>query len=312
MLDYPNQSSSVYSLNPDTREVKGIMNIKTPDMQELLGAGVHFGHKVSRGHPKMKRYIFGARDGVHILDLAQSESQLAEATQAAYELGKSGGIMLLVGTKKQAQEVIEQLGKEADTPFLNQTWPGGMFTNFDEIRKNWKKLSDLKAEQEKGTLSRYTKREQLLISKKLSKFVREMGGALNMEKLPDAIFVVDAVSDNIAVREAEKMGIKIFGLCDTNADPTWFDYPVASNDDGIKAIKIICETVIRAYAEGKKEAGIKVGESKVAKESKGSKVTKETEAGKEEVLDEPLALEAAVIEEEVEKKIVDESSRKVE
>lgn len=291
--------------------------ITTPDMQELLGAGVHFGHKVSRGHPRMKKYIFGARDGVHILDLAQSEAQLKEAAQAAYDLGKSGAVMLLVGTKKQAQEVIEELGKEADTPYLNQTWSGGIFTNFDEIRKNWKKLSDLKAEQEKGTLSRYTKREQMLISKKLSKFVREMGGALSMEKLPDALFVVDAVSDNIAVREANKMGIKVIGLCDTNADPTWFDWPVASNDDGIKAIKIICETIIRAYAKGKKDAGIKVGEAKAetvkpAEEKTGKKKAAEKTEEKEEVLDAPLAEEAAAIEEEVEKKVVEESSRKVE
>lgn len=279
--------------------------IKTPDMQELLGAGVHFGHKISRGHPKMKRYIFGARDGVHILDLAHSEAQLKEAAQAAYDLGKSGAIMLIVSTKKQAQQIVEELAKEADTPFLNQAWHGGTFTNFDEIKKNWKKLSDLKAEQEKGTLSRYTKREQMLISKKLNKFTREMGGALSLEKLPDAIFVVDAVSDNIAVREANKTGVKVIGLCDTNADPTWFDWPVAANDDGIKSIKIICETIIRAYAVGKKEAGIKVGERKEApKEAKQEKT--------EEVLDEELAQEAAAIEEEVEKEVVDENSRKVE
>lgn len=287
------------------------MIIKTPDMQELLAAGVHFGHKVSRGHPKMKRYIFGERDGVHIIDLAVSEAQLKEAAQAAYELGKSGGVMLLVGTKKQAREVIEDLAKEADTPYLTEKWAGGFFTNFDELRKNIKKLIELKEEQEKGQLSRYTKREQMLISKKLDKFTREMGGALNMDKLPDAIFVVDAVSDNIAVREAIKMGIKIFGLCDTNADPTWFDWPVASNDDGIKAIKIICETVIRAYAKGKKEAGIKVGEEK--KESKVTKESKEPgDPSKDEVLNAPLAEEAAAIEEEVEKKVIDEFSRKVE
>ncbi|MBI2593245.1 30S ribosomal protein S2 [Candidatus Daviesbacteria bacterium] len=285
------------------------MIIKTPDMQELLAAGVHFGHKISRGHPKMKRYIFGARDGVHILDLAQSEAQLKEATQAAYELGKSGAVMLLVGTKKQAHEVIEGLAKEADTPYLTEKWAGGFFTNFDELRKNIKKLTELKGEQEKGQLSRYTKREQMLISKKLAKFTNEMGGALDMDKLPEAIFVVDAVADNIAVREAGKMGIKVLGLCDTNADPTWFDWPVSSNDDGIKAIKIICETVIRAYAAGKKEAGIKVGEEK--KESKVAKVTEDPKEAVEE-LPEPLAQEAAAIEEEVEKKVVDENSRKVE
>lgn len=284
--------------------------IKTPDMQELLGAGVHFGHKVSRGHPKMKRYIFGARDGVHILDLAHSEEQLKEAAQVAFDMGKAGQVMLLVGTKKQAQDIVEELAKEADTFYLNKTWYGGIFTNFDEIKKNWKKLSDLKVEQEKGTLSRYTKREQMLIGKKLSKFTNEMGGAIGMEKMPDALFVVDAVGDNIAVREAIKMGVKVIGLCDTNADPTWFDYPVAANDDGIKSIKIICETIIRAYAAGKKEAGIKVGEAKV--ESKADKAKEEKATAKEEVLDETMAQEAAVIEEEIEKKVVDESSRKVE
>lgn len=285
------------------------MNIKTPDMQELLGAGVHFGHKISRGHPKMKRYIFGARDGVHILDLAHSEEQLKEAAQAAYDLGKSGAIMLIVSTKKQAQQIVEDLAKEADTPYLAQTWHGGTFTNFDEIKKNWKKLSDLKVEQEKGTLSRYTKREQMLISKNLAKFTREMGGALSLEKLPDALFVVDAVADNIAVREANKTGVKVIGLCDTNADPTWFDWPVAANDDGIKSIKIICETIIRAYAQGKKDAGIKVGEKKIEEKSAKDK-TGEVQAVEE--LDEELAQEAAAIEEEVEKKVVDESSRKVE
>lgn len=289
------------------------MAIKTPDMQELLGAGVHFGHKVSRGHPKMKRYIFGARDGVHILDLAHSEEQLKEAAEAAYQMGKAGQVLLMVGTKKQAQDVVAELAKEADTFYLNKTWYGGIFTNFDEIKKNWKKLSELKAEQEKGTLSRYTKREQMLIGKKLYKFTNEMGGAIGMTKMPDALFVVDAVGDNIAVREANKMGVKVIGLCDTNADPTWFDYPVAANDDGIKSIKIVCETIIRAYAEGKKEAGIKVGvREEAAKSTKGTKGTT-GEAGdvKEEELDEVLAQEAAVIEEEIEKKVVDESSRKV-
>ncbi len=298
------------------------MIIKTPDMQELLAAGVHFGHKISRGHPKMKRYIFGARDGVHILDLAHSEEQLKEAAEAAYEMGKKGEIMLIVGTKKQAQQIVEDLAKEADTPYLNQTWHGGTFTNFDEIKKNWKKLSDLKVEQEKGTLSRYTKREQMLIGKNLSKFTREMGGALSMDKLPDALFVVDAVSDNIAVREANKMGVKVIGLCDTNADPTWFDYPVAANDDGIKSIKIICETIIKAYAAGKKEAGISVGAPAVAvkvgevkaesKAAKATEATKDAAKKDDEDLDAPLVEEAAQIEEEIEKKVVDESSRKVE
>lgn len=289
------------------------MTNKTPNMQELLEAGVHFGHKISRGNPRMKRYIFGARDGVHIIDLAQSEELLKQAVNGAYELGKSGGVMLLVGTKKQSQQIIEDLAKEANTPFLNQNWVPGLFTNFDEVKKNIKKLNDLKDEQAKGTLSRYTKREQLLISRKLEKFSKTLGGAAEMAKIPEAIFIVDAVSDNTAIKEALKLGVKIFGLCDTNADPNWFDYPVPANDDGIKAIKMICETVIKAYAAGKREAGHTVGEAKKETSDKGqeSSKKKDKEEIEEPVLDAAVAEEALAIEEEVEKKVVAESGKKV-
>lgn len=282
--------------------------ISVPSMQDLLSAGVHFGHKVSRGHPKMKPYVFGARDGIDIIDLARSEEKLKEASQAAYELGKSGGVLLVVGTKKQAKDIVASLAREVGAAYLTAHWIGGVLTNFDEIKKNFKKLTSLKEEQEKGLLNRYTKKEQLLISRKLTKFETEAGGAAQLEKVPEAMFVIDAVSDNTAVKEGLKMGVKMFGISDTNADPNWFDYPIPANDDGIKSIKLICETVLRAYGQGKKELGIKNEQLRIKEEK--AKDAKGTEAGQTE-LDAAVAEQTAAIEEEVEKATVQDSDRKV-
>lgn len=280
-------------------------------MQELLEAGAHFGHKVSRGNPRMGRYVYGARDGVQIIDLAKTEQLLKEAVQAVYELGKSGAVLLVIGTKKQAQQITKELAESADTPYLNLKWTPGLFTNFDELKRNIKKLNELEVKKQKGELSLYTKKEQLLISKKLEKFNAVMGGISAMDKLPDAIFVIDSVADKISVKEANASGIKVFGICDSNADPTVFDYPVPANDDGIKSIKIISEAVLGAYAQGKKEGGHKIGEVKQeVKENKESKVA-DGETKEEIVLSEAVAEEAAAIEEEIEKVVVEESARKV-
>lgn len=273
-------------------------------MQDLLGAGVHFGHKVRRGHPRMAQYIFGAKEGVHIIDLAKSEEKLKEATEAIQRLAKENKSLLIVGTKKQAKDIVKELAENAGAFYLTERWVGGILTNFDEIKRNIKKLSALKTEKEKGQLDRYTKKEQLLISRKLDKFDRIWAGAVSMEKIPDMMFVIDAPSDYTAIKEAKMMGIIIFGLCDTNADPHWFDFPIPANDDGIKSIKIIAETVINAYAEGKKELGIRNDELRI-------KAEKEMEIIENAALDDAVAEEAAIIEEEVEKKIVAESERKV-
>ncbi len=278
-----------------------------PSMQELLSAGVHFGHQVRRGNPRMKQFIYGVRDGVHIIDLASSEEKLKEAAEAAFELGKQGKVMLIVGTKKQAKDIVKSLAEEVGTFYLNERWVGGLLTNFEEVRKNINKLNDLKEQREKGELSRYTKKEQLLISRKLEKFDKDLGGVSQMKVLPEVLFVVDAVSTDTAVKESQKMNLTILGLCDTNADPTWFDYPVPANDDGIKSINLICETVIRAYGAGKKE-GVKNQAAKLKEEEKKAE---EKKAADEAGLDAPVAEEAAAIEEEVEKKILNESERKV-
>lgn len=272
-------------------------------MQDLLGAGVHFGHKVSRAHPRMKQYIFGARDGVSIIDLAQSESMLKEACDKMYELGRDGKTVLLVGTKKQAKEIIREWAEKTQLPFLAERWFGGLLTNFEEVKKNIKKLSTLKDEQSQGKLTRYTKREQLLISKKLIKFDREMGGVVKLESLPDAIFVIDAVAEKTAVREANNKGILLIGLADSNADPTLFNYPVAANDDGIKSIKIVTDALFEFFLKGKEEAGVTA--QKALKKAEEDKATEEAAAASAKVLE-----EAAVLEEIVEKKIVAESDAK--
>lgn len=280
------------------------MAISVPSMEELLEAGVHFGHQVRRGNPKMRSFIYGARDGVHIIDLAKSEDYLKRATQAAFDLGKEGKVMLVVGTKKQAREVVESLAKEAGLPYLTSHWVGGLLTNFDEITKNIKKLTDLKTEKQQGTLSRYTKREQLLIDRKLSKFDQQLGGVASLNKIPDAIFLVDTVTESTAMKEAHRTSVLLLGFADTNSDPSWLDFPIPANDDGIKSIKIVCETIIKAYEAGKKAAG--VASAKETEEK--SKVDK----AEEEKLDDGVAEQAAVIEEEVEKEVLEESERKVE
>ncbi len=277
--------------------------IIVPSMQDLLTAGVHFGHRVSRGHPKMSEYIFGAREGVHILDLAQSEDLLKKACEEAYRLGKEDKNLLVIGTKKQARPIVEELAKSAEIPYLSVRWMGGLFTNFDEVRKNIDKLIGLKKDLESGKLQR-TKREQLLISRKIQKFDLEMGGIADMKKVPDAIFVVDAVADKIAIKEANTLGVEVIGICDTNADPNWFTYLIPGNDDGIKSIKIICDAVIGAYITGKKEAfGIK--------EKKEAKDAEDLKSAEDAALKASLALEAEVVEAEIEKEIIKEQKKTV-
>jgi small subunit ribosomal protein S2 len=279
-------------------------------MQDLLEAGVHFGHKVSRGNPRMKDYLFGAREGVHIIDLEKSEAKLKEAMQASYELGKAGKTALIVGTKKQAQDIVKELAEEVGAYYVNIRWPGGLLTNFDELRKNFQRLNSLHQQQEKGELYR-TKKEQLLISRKLGKFSDELGGVAEMDKVPDVLFVIDAVTDQIAIREAQKMKMTIIGLCDSNADPSWFDWPVPANDDGIKSIKIIAESLIRAYGQGKKEAGLAAEKAAAAESEAKAVADKKAEQQAQVADDAALPAQVEALEVEVEKKILDEQKGKV-
>ena len=278
---------------------------KLPTLEELLEAGVHFGHQVRRGHPRMKPYIYGAKDGVHIIDLTKSDQLLKEACEFVYNLGKEGKVLLFVGTKKQAKPIIEELARKLQAPYLVARWMGGFLTNFEEIKKNIKKLKEFLEQKEKGQLDKYTKKEQLLLDRKMGKLQKDFAGVMDFPGLPDALFVVDAVSDNIAVREAKRIGIKVVAIVDSNCDHTQIDYPIPGNDDAIKSIKIFVETMAGAYGEGKKSHSAKATQDK---EDAEKKVLKE----KEEMLPEELKVEVAEAEEMVEKKAVKEAERVVE
>ena len=252
---------------------------KLPTLQELLEAGVHFGHQVRRGHPRMKPFIFGAREGVHIIDLTQSESYLKAACEFVYDLGKNNKVLLFCGTKKQARPIIGELAKELQAPFMIERWMGGFLTNFEEIKKRIKLLKDLKEQKTKGELSKYTKKEQLLLDRKMDKLQMDFEGVMDLVKLPDAVFVVDSVSDNIAVKEANRLGIKVVALADSNCNVSEIDYPVPGNDDAIKSIKILVTAIANAYGEGKKEAGIQAikDAEKAEKEAVKKKAVKDSE-----------------------------------
>jgi small subunit ribosomal protein S2 len=276
--------------------------ITKPSMEEMLEAGVHFGHKTSRANPRMKEFIYGAREGVSIIDLTIAEGELNKAIDFAYKLGQDGKVLLVVGTKKQARAVVEEVAKATETPYITNHWVGGLLTNFSEIHRNLSKLMGLKIEQEKGELVRFTKKEQLLISRKLEKFNRNLGGLTELTVEPDALFVLDVVADQTAVKEAIRMNLPIIGVCDTNANPQMIDYPIPANDDGIKSIRLIAEAIINAYAEGKKSA--------VATREEAAKIEEKAAVDKE-VLDANLTEQVAIVEEELEKEIVEDSSVKV-
>ncbi len=276
---------------------------KTPSLQELLEAGVHFGHQVRRGHPRMRPYIYGARDGVHIIDLTQSDKYLKEAAEFVYNLGKEGKVLLFVGTKKQARSIVEEAAKKLQAPYLIERWMGGFLTNFDELKKRIKLLKDLKEQKEKGDLSKYTKKEQLLLDRKMQKLQKDFAGVMELQGLPDAIFVTDAVSENVAVREANRAKVKVVAIADSNSDPSEIDYPIPGNDDAIKSIKILVEAIANAYGEGKKE------ESKIAAKAEVKRLADEEKQQAEPELPKELVEEVAEVEEKVEKQAVKEAER---
>jgi len=278
--------------------------MRIPTLQQLLEAGVHFGHRVSRGNPRMRQFIYGVRDGVHIIDLEQSEKGLKEAVDFVKELGKNGKVLLFVGTKKQAQGIVEEVAKSVGAPFMCSRWIGGFLTNFEEILKNIKKLKELKQAKSKGELNKYTKKEQLLIDRRVAQLTRDLGGVQDLTEIPDSLFVVDGAREIVALREAKRTGVKVVAIADTNSDPLLIDYPIPGNDDAIKSIKILVETIGAAYGEGKKEAG------KIAVKKEEERVKEEAKLAKEAA--EQVAEEVAEAEEEIEKKSVEESERKVE
>jgi small subunit ribosomal protein S2 len=218
-------------------------------LKELLEAGVHFGHQTRRWNPKMRRYIFGERAGIHIIDLQQTERLLKNAQQFAGELAGRGGTVLFVGTKKQAQDTIEEAAKQAGMPYVHQRWLGGLLTNFQTLSKRIRRLHELTEWTESGTLELLPTRERIAAEAERDKLEINLGGVRDMQRVPDAVFVVDLKTEAIAVREAARLKIPIIGLVDTNCDPDPIDFVIPGNDDAIRSCKLVIEAIAGEVAE---------------------------------------------------------------
>ncbi len=220
-------------------------------MKLLLEAGVHFGHQVSRWNPKMKKYIFSQRNGIHIIDLEQTVVLLGKACDFVRQLAESGEEIVFVGTKKQAQDAIEQEAKRCGMFYVNQRWLGGMMTNFSTIQSRIDHLVRLEDRQTRGDLDRLPKKEALKIDKEIAHLNRLLGGVKEMTRIPGALFIVDPTKERNAVNEAKRVHVPIVGIVDTNCDPDEIDYPIPGNDDAIRAVALFCSVVADAVLEGK-------------------------------------------------------------
>ncbi len=256
-----------------------------PTMKQLLEAGVHFGHQTSRWNPKMKRYIFGARNGIYIIDLQQTVRMFREVYGQVRDLAASGGTILFVGTKKQAQEPLREEALRSDMFFVNNRWLGGMLTNFQTIKKSidrLKKLDEMLVDS--ATAEVYTKKEILNLERERDKLELSLGGIKDMRKLPDALFVIDPKREEIAVQEANKLGIPVIAVVDTNCDPEVIDYKIPGNDDAIRAIRLFCSSIADAALEGKAQF-----EEKLAAQNEGDPDAVALEGAQPDVTDEPAS-----------------------
>lgn len=237
-------------------------------MKELLEAGVHFGHQTRRWNPKMSPYIYGERNGIHIVDLRQTLSQITEALQWVKDLVAEGGVILFVGTKKQAQSAIAEHAARCGMPYVNYRWLGGMLTNFSTIQQRVYYMRELRRLEESGEIRTRPKKERLKLRRELEKLEASMGGISEMNKLPDAIFIIDVISEETAVREADRLGIPIVALVDTNSDPDPVTFVIPGNDDAIRAADLIAGALADAVIEGKEIAA-----KKRAKQPEGDEET---------------------------------------
>jgi small subunit ribosomal protein S2 len=219
-------------------------------LKELLEAGVHFGHQTRRWNPNMRRYIFGELDGIHIIDLIQTEALLENARRFAGELASGGGTVLFVGTKKQARGPVQEWAERCKMPYVNQRWLGGLLTNFNTISQRISRLHELTTWQEEGKLDLLPTKERMGMEAELAKLEYNLGGVRDMDRLPDAVFVTDLKTEEIAVREAVRLRIPIIGLVDTNCDPTQIDYVIPGNDDAIRSCNLVIGTIGGAAEEG--------------------------------------------------------------
>jgi small subunit ribosomal protein S2 len=219
-------------------------------MRELLEAGVHFGHQTRRWNPKMKRFIFADRSGIYIIDLQQTLERVSEAQAYARALAERGGTMLFVGTKKQAQDAVATQAARVGMPYVNQRWLGGLLTNWRTISERIERLHDLRRLKEDGQLELLPAKERITMEAELGKLEANLGGVADMKKQPDAVFIIDLRKEQLAVREARRLGLPVVALVDTNCDPDDADFPIPGNDDAIRSCELVTRAVVDAIEEG--------------------------------------------------------------
>ncbi len=246
------------------------MTLPTITMRQLIESGVHFGHNARRWNPKMQQYIYGTREGVHIMDLTQTVPMLYRAMEAVRDVAAKGGKVLFVGTKTQAQEPIAAAAERCGQYYVNHRWLGGMLTNWKTISSSIKRLKEIDAKIEKGELNGFTKKEKLNMTREREKLFASLGGIQDMAGRPDIIFVIDVPKEELAIAEAKKLGIPVVAICDSNANPEGITYPIPGNDDALRAINLYCDLISGAVLDGiqaeLKAAGVDIGAAEVVAE----------------------------------------------
>jgi len=263
------------------------------NFKELLDAGVHFGHLKRKWNPAMAPYIFMERNGIHIIDLEKTVEKIEEAASAMKHIARSGKKVLFVATKKQAKEIVAEKVKAVNMPYVTERWPGGMLTNFPTIRKAVKKMSSIDKMATDGTFMNLSKRERLQVTRQRAKLDKNLGSIVDLTRLPSALFIVDVCKEQIAVKEAKRLGIPVFAMVDTNSDPSDIEFPIPANDDASKSISLIIGILCQAIDEG-------LNERKMDKDKEPQQKDKKVMRKELETKDFPAAIIEAIVEEEEE------------
>ena len=280
--------------------------MQTPSFNELLDAGVHFGHLKRKWDPHMAPYIFMEKNGIHIIDLEKTIAKLEEAAMAIKQIAKSGRKILFVATKKQAKDIVAERIKTINMPYVTERWPGGMLTNFPTIRKAVKKMAAIDKMATDGTFDHMSKREKLQITRQRAKLEKNLGSIADMARQPAALFVVDILKEDIAVKEAHRLNITVFGMVDTNSDPREVDFPIPANDDAAKSITLIVDYIVAAIQEGLNERKMEKEKEAENKAKKAAEAKAKKEAAEAKAKEEAAAKRKASAEKEA-NEVKDES-----
>ena len=282
--------------------------------EQMLQAGVHFGHLKRKWNPHMAPYIFTEKKGIHIIDLHKTGVKLEEAAAAMKQIAKSGKKILFVATKKQAKEIVADRVKAVGMPYVTERWSGGMLTNFATIRKGVRKMSQIDKMEQDGTLNTMSKRERLQVSRQRAKLEKNLGSISDLTRIPSAIFIVDVVKENIALADARKLGIPVFAMVDTNSDPRPVDFPIPANDDASRSIGLVLDVLVQAVAEGlqdRKADKDQADAQAAAKKAKAEAAKAAPEVSEEAAAEAPVAAEeVAAVEAKTEAKTEDKAEDK--